>query len=112
MPGVPAIVPTMSRKLRAAPNGQSRLDMNRIWMTLAIVIVWTPPSRSGVTKSPIAGMKVSRAAAMMPGIVRGRVTCLKAARPFAYRSRAAATSAGSRRSIETYRGRIANGRNP
>ena len=49
---------------------------------------------------------------MMPGIASGSVTCRKALRPEAYRSRAAATRFWSMRSIETNIGRIANGRNP
>ncbi len=81
-------------------------------MTLAIVVVSAPPRRSGVTKSPMAGMNVRIEAAMIPGIVSGSVTWRKAARPFAYRSRAAETSEASSRSIDTNSGRIANGRNP
>ena len=57
-------------------------------------------------------MKVSRTPATIPGIVSGRVTCRNPADPVAYRSRAAATSDGSSRSIDTYSGRIANGRKP
>ena len=71
-----------------------------------------PPRMSGVTKSPIAGMNVSSAAAIMPGIVSGSVTWRNAERPLAYRSRAAATRFTSSRSIDTYSGRIANGRKP
>ena len=49
---------------------------------------------------------------MTPGIVSGSVTWTKAQRPLAYRSRAAATRSTSSRSMDTYSGRIANGRNP
>ena len=77
------MVVTMRRNPSAAPNGQSLLDRKRVWMILATVIVWAPPRRSGVTKSPMAGMKVRSAAAMTPGMVSGRVTCQKAARPLA-----------------------------
>ena len=52
-------------------------------MILAMVVVSAPPSRSGVTKSPMAGMNVSIDAATMPGIVSGRVTWTKADRPLA-----------------------------
>ena len=52
-------------------------------MFFAIVVVDGPPSRSGVTKSPSAGMNVSSAAAMIPGIVSGSVTWRNAWRPLA-----------------------------
>ena len=38
-----------------------------IWTIFAIVVVWAPPSMSGVTKSPSAGMNVRSDAATMPG---------------------------------------------
>ena len=109
---VPTSVISMRMNPSAEPYGQSRPSRNSSWTTLAIVVVLAPPSRSGVTKSPIAGMNVRIAAAMIPGIVSGSVTWRNACRPLAYRSRAAPTRAGSSRSIETYSGRIANGRKP
>ena len=102
----------MSTNPSAEPYGQSRPSRNSSWTTLAMVVVSAPPSRSGVTKSPMAGMNVRIDAATMPGIVNGRVTLRNAWRPLAYRSRAAGTRAASSRSMDTYSGRIANGRNP
>ena len=46
---VPARVMTMSMNPSAEPYGQSRPLVNRTWTTLAIVDVWAPPRRSGVT---------------------------------------------------------------
>jgi hypothetical protein len=77
------MVAAMSRNPMAAPAGQSRAPRNWIWMILAMVVVSAPPSRSGVTKSPMAGMNVRIDAATMPGIVSGSVTCTKADRPLA-----------------------------
>ena len=72
------MVAAMSRNPMAAPAGQSRALRNWIWMILAMVVVSAPPSRSGVTKSPMAGMKVRIEAATMPGMVSGRVTWMNA----------------------------------
>ena len=77
------MVAAMSSNPMAAPAGQSRAPRNWIWMILAMVVVSAPPSRSGVTKSPMAGMKVRIEAATMPGIVSGSVTWRKADRPLA-----------------------------
>ena len=46
---VPTIVTAMRMNPSAEPCGQSRPDRNSVWTTLATVVVWAPPSRSGVT---------------------------------------------------------------
>ena len=46
---VPPRVMTISRNPRADPYGQSRPLVKMTWTILAIVVVWAPPSRSGVT---------------------------------------------------------------
>src|SRR6185369_12029212 len=46
---VPTMVTPMSRKPSADPYGQSRPVVKMTWIRLAIVVVWAPPSTSGVT---------------------------------------------------------------
>ena len=64
---VPPSVSIMRTNPSAAPYGQSRPWRNSSWTTLAIVVVSEPPSRSGVTKSPMAGMNVRIAGGDDPG---------------------------------------------
>src|SRR5262249_46291302 len=46
---VPTSVTIMSRKPSAEPYGESRPLVKMTWTIFAIVVVWAPPSRSGVT---------------------------------------------------------------
>src|SRR5690606_3048249 len=58
----------------AAATGQSRLAKNSFQRTRPIISVSGPPRSSGMTNSPIAGMKTSMKPATMPGSVSGSVT--------------------------------------
>ena len=76
-----AIGPTSSTSRQIATaeaSGQSALVKNSSHSTLPIISVSVPPSRSGITNSPTAGMKTSRQPATMPGSDSGRVTVRKA----------------------------------
>lgn len=55
-------------------------------MTLPTIFPRWGPSSSMLTKSPAAGMKVSRVPASTPGIDIGSVTVRKVVIPLAYRS--------------------------
>ena len=60
--------------------GQSRLAKKSFHIVRPIISVSEPPSRSGMTNSPIAGMKTSREPAMMPGSASGTVIVANARR--------------------------------
>ena len=62
----------------ADDTGQSRLEKNSFHSVLPIISVCEPPSRSGMTNSPTAGMKTSRQPAMTPGSDSGKVIFQKA----------------------------------
>src|SRR3546814_3881313 len=66
---------TSSRRTATAEeSGQSRLLKNSLHSVLPIIRVSDPPSRSGMTNSPTAGMKTRKQPAMMPGSDSGTVT--------------------------------------
>src|SRR5262245_4207653 len=56
----------------AEASGQSPLVKNSSHSTLPIIRLRVPPSRSGMTNSPTAGMNTIRQPAMTPGIESGR----------------------------------------
>ncbi|MCY1372102.1 hypothetical protein D9M69_592850 [compost metagenome] len=83
---------------------------NSFHMTRPIMSVLAPPSISGITYSPTAGMNTSMAPAITPCRDNGTVIRQKACQGLAPRSYAASSR---RRSIFTsvaYRGRMKNGR--
>ena len=56
----------------AAPNGQSRAEVNWFWITLPIITVLLPPSRIGrVRYAPRQVMKTRIDPARMPGALSG-----------------------------------------
>ena len=57
----------------AEATGQSRLLKNPLERTRPIIRLSGPPSSSGMTYSPTAGMKTSMEPAMMPGMASGTV---------------------------------------
>src|SRR3546814_17377834 len=57
----------------AEDSGQSRLLKNSLHSVLPIISVSEPPSRSGMTNSPIAGMKTRKQPAILPGSDSGTV---------------------------------------
>ncbi len=69
-----------------------------------------PPSRSGTTNMPMAGMKVSVMPTERPGTVCGQMACQKMRAGPAYRSFAASTSAQSSFSTLAYSGMATKGR--
>ncbi|MNS38005.1 hypothetical protein D3C72_702410 [compost metagenome] len=90
--------------------GQSALLKNSFHMTRPIISVLAPPSISGMTYSPTAGMNTSMAPAITPWRDSGTVICQNACQGLAPRSYAASSR---RRSIFTsvaYSGRMKNGR--
>ena len=91
----PTSVSKVSTRLTAAPKGKSRLTPNWCWMRLPSIHCRPPPSRSGMTKAPMAGMKVRITAVTRPGRVWGRMACRNTRTGPAYRSRLASTSAQS-----------------
>ena len=73
------MISTSSRMTATADaTGQSRLLKNSFHSVLPIISVSEPPSRSGMTNSPTAGMKTSRQPAKTPGSDSGNVICQKA----------------------------------
>ena len=62
----------------AEASGQSRLAKNSFHSVLPIISVSEPPSRSGMTNSPTAGMKTRKQPAMTPGSDSGKVIFQKA----------------------------------
>src|ERR1700732_4718954 len=65
--------PTSATATAAAP-GQSLLPKNSVQMVCPIIGACEPPSKSGMTNSPTAGMKHSSAPASTPGADSGNVT--------------------------------------
>ena len=82
----------------ADPNGQSLARLNWRSMTLAIIWLSGPPSRSGVRYDPIAGMKVISMPERMPGSASGTTTSKIVRTCPAPRSRLASSSERSSRS--------------
>ncbi|ABA48221.1 200 kDa antigen p200, putative [Burkholderia pseudomallei 1710b] len=66
--------------------GQSALLKNSFHITRPIISVFAPPSSSGITYSPTAGMNTSRQPAMIPFFDSGSVICTNAFHGFAPRS--------------------------
>ena len=103
----PATVPDDRERRSAGTRAPRRTaspcaDRNRIWMTLAIVVVWAPPEQ--VRRDEVADRRDEREDGGRDDARASSAAASRAGtppRPLAYRSRAAATSAGSRRSIET-----------
>src|SRR5680860_1397571 len=77
-----------------------------------IIIVSGPPNSVGVTKSPTAGMKVSRLPATIPGSDRGIVTFNSVQNLLAPRSHAASIRFLSSFSRFAYKGNVMNGMKP
>src|SRR5690606_10338890 len=69
-------ITTMTSRVMAsaAARGQLVLEKNSSHRMRPIIWVPGPPSREGMTNSPIAGMKTSMAPAMTPGMESGNVT--------------------------------------
>src|SRR4030042_2361148 len=80
-------------------------------MTLPIKTVFAPPSISGTTNMPIAGIKVRIVPAIIPGTLRGNVTLRNAIQGGAPRSAAASRSEFSIFSRDVYNGNTINGKN-
>ena len=83
----------------AEAAGQSRLSKNSTQSVRPIINVSEPPSRSGITNSPMAGMKTSRHPANIPGADSGTVIRQKAAVGEAPRSAAASINSGGWRAM-------------
>src|SRR5690606_25893301 len=87
---------TSSRSTATADaSGQSRLPKNSVQSVLPIINVSAPPRRSGMTNSPVIGMKQIIAPAMTPGIESGNVIFQKAFSGGQPRSFAASSNVGS-----------------
>ena len=82
----------------AEDSGQSRLLKNSDHSVLPIISVSEPPRRSGMTNSPVAGMKTRKHPAITPGSASGNVICQKALVGGEPRSEAASSNDWSRRS--------------
>src|SRR5690606_14610647 len=82
----------------ADETGQSRLAKNSNQSVLPIISVSEPPSRSGITNSPVAGMNTRKQPASTPGSDSGKVICQKARKGRLPRSAAASSSVWSSRS--------------
>src|SRR5262249_22274556 len=100
----------ISATATAAATGQSRLLKNSSHSTLPIIKVSGPPSRSGITNSPTAGMSTRSEPAAIPGNDNGRVTPRNARNGRAPRSAAASMRLLSSADKLPYRGRTMNGR--
>ena len=94
----------------ADATGQSIFDANSPYKTLPIIRTLPPPSKSGITYSPVAGINTSSEPAIIPGIVQGKVTVRKVANGFAPKSDAASSKVRSSFSIFAYSGSIINGK--
>ena len=77
--------------------GQSRLEKNSFHKARPMVCAPGPPSSSGITYSPTAGMNTSASPATMPGNDNGKVMVRNTVHGLAPRSAAASSSAGSMR---------------
>src|SRR5207253_2198906 len=88
---------TTSAIATAAAAGQSTLSKNSCHSILPTISVPGPPNKSGITNSPTAGMKTSKAPAAMPGSDSGRITARKARHGRAPRSAAASRRLSSSR---------------
>src|SRR5205085_1746127 len=84
----------------AEATGQSRLPKNSSQSVCPIIDVLDEPSRSGMTNSPVIGMKQSSVPAMMPGSDSGTVTVKNARQGGQPRSAAASSNVGSSRARE------------
>ncbi|SVK54837.1 Uncharacterised protein [Acinetobacter baumannii] len=76
----------------AEATGQSRLLKNSCHSTRPIMMLSGPPSSSGITNSPTAGMNTSIEPAMIPPRVSGTITLKKVFSGRAPRSSDASTS--------------------
>ncbi len=94
----------------ALATGQSRLAKNSFHNTRPIIAASGPPSISGMTNSPTAGMNTRPHPAMMPGSESGSVIDANTRQGGAPRSAAASFSVRSRRSSAAYSGNTMNGR--
>src|SRR3954471_17186285 len=94
----------------ADATGQSRLAKNSIQSVCPIIAVDEEPSRSGMTNSPMIGMKQSSAPATMPGRDSGTVMPRKAFHGGQPRSAAASSSVPSSFSSAAYSGSTMKGK--
>jgi len=94
----------------AEATGQSRLPKNSSHSTRPIIRLSGPPSRVGMTNSPMAGMNTSIEPAMTPGMDRGSVTSMKARQGGLPRSAAASNREWSSFSRVANSGSTMNGR--
>jgi hypothetical protein len=76
----------------AEATGQSLLEKNSVHSVCPIIRLSEPPSRSGMTNSPVIGMKHRRAPAPTPGSDSGTVIFQNAVDGRAPRSAAASSS--------------------
>lgn len=76
----------------AEATGQSRLLKNSCHSTRPIMMLSGPPSSSGITNSPTAGINTSMEPAIMPPLVSGTITWKKVFSGRAPRSSEASTS--------------------
>src|SRR5690606_1310022 len=83
---------TSSSIASAEASGKSRFWKNSAHSTRPMSWASGPPSSSGITNSPTAGMNTSISPARMPGSDNGRVTARKARQGRAPRSSAASSS--------------------
>src|SRR5919109_707453 len=93
----------------AEPNCQSKPWRNAPWIALPKKNPLGPPTKSGVTYSPIVGMKTNAKAAITPGMDSGSVTVRKVVHRPAPRSVEASSSDRSIVSRDTKIGRATNG---
>ncbi len=84
-----------SRIATAEASGQSRFEKNSLHNCRPIISVSDPPSRSGMTNSPTAGMKHNSEPAMMPGMASGTVMVQNVRQGGEPRSSAASISVSS-----------------
>src|ERR1044072_7418759 len=101
---------TSSTTASAEATGQSRFQKNSSHSTCPIIVVADEPSRSGMTNSPVIGMKQSRQPATIPGSESGTVTVLNTRHGGAPRSAAASSNVSSMRSSAAYSGCTINGK--
>src|SRR6218665_3248762 len=81
-----------SNTATAEASGQSRFAENSVHSVLPIISVSAPPNRSGMTNSPVIGMKQIIEPAMTPGSDNGKVIFQKAFQGGQPRSLAASSS--------------------
>ena len=94
----------------AEASGQSRLAKNSFHNSRPTINVSDPPSRSGMTNSPSAGMNTSAEPAAMAGAMTGAVTRKNACHGRAPRSAAASSRLPSNFSRLANSGSTMNGK--